>query len=771
MTNFIYLVYHIYVLCLSKIKTMKPLLLLFLIFSSCCTFAQTGGLTGKVEVNGKALAAATVSLKKSSFKTVTPGSGHFTMKNVPVGSYELTVSAVGYLTQKQQLVIVQDSIISVDVALEERTDDLNEVVVTGTMKEVRRLDSPVPVEVYTPAYFKKNPTPSLFESVGLINGVRPQLNCNICNTGDIHINGMEGPYTLILIDGMPIVSSLSTVYGLSGIPNSLVDRIEVVKGPASSLYGSEAMGGVINVITKNPAQAPAFSIDVFGTSWREYNIDAALKFGGKKLQSLLGVNYFNYQHPLDHNNDGFTDVTLQNRISIFNKWNFVRKDKRVASLAARFVNEDRWGGQMNWNKEFRGSDSIYGESIYTRRWELIGLYQLPVKEKIMAQFSYNWHNQNSWYGNSPYMANQQVGFAQLYWDKEMGKRHNFLLGGTYRYTWYDDNTPGTLSADGLVNMPAKTPLPGIFIQDEWKFTDKQTLLAGYRYDHDQYHGSIHSPRLAYKFSPNQKNTLRASFGTGFRVVNLFTEDHAALTGARQVVIAEELKPERSYNGNLNYVTKIPSANFLLGLDVTGFYSYFTNKITGDFDQNPDQIIYANLNGHAISRGISLNTDFTFYFPLKLLAGVTYADVYQLDDHGSGRMKTTQLHAPKWSGNYLASYTFPKDFVLDLTGVFTGTMRLPVQRNDYRPEYSPWFTIANLQLTRKFKNGLEVYGGLKNILGFIPKYALIRSFDPFDKTAADPVANPNGYTFDTEYNYAPLQGRRVFAGLRYNLLKY
>ena len=750
---------------------MKQLITIFLLFLGFTAQAQQGMLTGTVSSGGKPIVSATVVIKKTAFKSTTGPEGGYSFKRLTGGQYEVVVSAVGYISHREPIVIIADSTLVLDIELKDKSDDLDEVVVTGTMKAVRKLDSPVPVEVYTPAFFQKNPTPSLFEAVGLINGVRPQLNCNICNTGDIHINGLEGAYTLILIDGMPIISSLSTVYGLSGIPNSLVDHIEVVKGPASSLYGSEAMGGVINVITKNAVKAPLLSVDAFGTSWQEYNIDASVKFGGKKFKSLLGVNYYNYQHPLDKNGDGFTDVTLQNRVSVFNKWNFTRKDSREASLAARFVNEDRWGGQMNWDKSFRGSDSIYGESIYTRRWEMIGLYQLPVKEKIMLQVSYNWHNQNSYYGFTPYMATQQVGFAQMYWDKSLGKKHNLLLGATYRYTWYDDNTPATASADGLMNMPAKTPLPGIFIQDEWKFSDRQTLLAGYRYDYDQYHGSIHSPRLAYKFSPDPVNTLRASFGTGFRVVNLFTEDHAALTGARKVVIAEELKPERSFNGNLNYVTKITGGLGLLSLDFTGFYSYFTNKITGDFDQDPDKIIYANLKGHAISRGVSLNTEMTFNFPLKVLAGVTWSDVYQLNDGINGSEKVTQLHAPKWSGNYLLSYTFPKDFVVDFTGTYTGPMRLPVQPNDYRPEYSPWFTIANIQLTKKFSNGLEIYGGVKNMFNFIPKYALIRAFDPFDKTAADLVSNPNGYTFDTEYNYAPLQGARWFVGMRYNLFKY
>src|SRR5690606_28508903 len=120
----------------------------------------------------------------------------------------------------------------------EKKGDLNEVVISGTLKEVIKLDSPVPVEVYTSSFFNANPTPSIFEALQNINGVRPHLNCNICNTGDIHINGLEGPYTMILIDGMPIVSGLSTVYGLSGIPQSLIDRVEIVKGPASMLYGS-----------------------------------------------------------------------------------------------------------------------------------------------------------------------------------------------------------------------------------------------------------------------------------------------------------------------------------------------------------------------------------------------------------------------------------------------------------------------------------------------------------------------------------------------------
>ena len=748
---------------------MKTYFQLLLIFATLPLFAQNGSIKGKITQNNESLPAVSIIVVPLGTSVASDDEGNYEIKNIPFGNYEIIFSSVGSLNERKKVTVDKVSPIVLNIVMQDENKALEEVVITGTMKEISRADSPIPVEIITPKLFKKNPTASLFEAVGMVNGVQPQLNCNVCNTGDIHINGMEGPYTMILIDGMPIVSALSTVYGLSGIPNSIVERIEVVKGPASSLYGSEAMGGIINVITKSPTKAPVISADYFFTSWGEQSLDAAVKLKAGTATSLLGINYFNYTIRHDKNKDNFTDVTQQDRISLFNKWNFERKENRMFSLAGRFVYEDRWGGEMNWSKKWRGTDSIYGESIYTKRAELIGLYQLPTTERIFTQFSYNWHDQNSYYGFTPYMATQQVAFVQAYWDKQFGPDHNFLLGGAMRYTEYDDNTPATANTDNTANKPQKTPLPGLFIQDEWTLNERHKLLGGYRFDYDKNHGAVHSPRVAYKFAPNINHVIRASFGTGFRVVNLFTEDHAALTGARDVVIAEELKPEKSYNANLNYVLKVPASFAFFNFDITGFYSYFTNKIVGDFDTDPNKIIYDNLNGHAISQGVSLNTDITFNFPLKVMAGISYMDVFQMEDNGSGNLeRSQQLHAPKWSGNFVASYSFKNNYSVDLTGNWYGPMRLPILPNDYRPEYSPWFIIANIQLTKKFTYGLEFYGGIKNLFDFVPKDPILRPFDPFDKNVDDPVNNPNGYTFDPSYNYASMQGRRVFLGVRYNL---
>lgn len=647
-----------------------------------------------------------------------------------------------------------------------KTSNIDDVVLTGTIKPFSRSKSPVAVEVYSQKFFQKNPTPSIFEAIAMVNGVKPQLNCSVCNTGDIHINGLEGPYTMILIDGMPIVSSLSTVYGLSGIPNSLVDRIEVVKGPASSIYGSEAMGGVINIITKNALTAPKLSVDVMTSTWSENNVDLSTKFKvGKNAAALLSLNYFSFKEKIDQNKDNFTDSALQSRVSVFNKWNFQRKENRQASFALRYLYEDRFGGEMQWDKSHRGSSDVYGESIYTNRAEVFGLYQWPLKEYIVTQFSYNYHDQDSFYGSNPYDALQKVAFTQTYWSKKLGQ-HDLTGGITFKRTFYDDNTPGTMSSDGITNAPMKSPIWGAFVQDQWEINEKNTLLVGYRFDYDKIHHEVHSPRFAWKFSPNPYHTLRFNFGTGFRVVNLFTEDHAALTGSREVLIKSDLKPEKSINGNLNYIWKIPVGTRMLQLDASAFYTYFSNKIVGDFDTDPDKIIYDNLHGYGISRGASLNVDYNFSFPLSINLGVTYLDVYQKFDGETE--KSQQLHAPKWSGTYNLSYKFLSNLTIDFTGQFYGPMRLPVLPNDYRPEYSPFYSLANIQVSKSFKSGFEVYCGIKNLFNFTPKDPLMRPFDPFDKYADDPISNPNHYTFDTAYGYAPMQKIRGFLGVKYTL---
>ncbi len=709
--------------------------------------------------------AASVSIRGQAGGAYTDSLGQFQfVSKISVEEAVISVRCIGYKPWSGKLDTARPE--QALILLEPTENELGAVVISATMKEVSKDASPIPVEIYTPRFFQKNATPTFFEALTIVNGVRPQLNCNVCNTGDIHINGMEGPYTMITIDGMPIVSGLSTVYGLSGIPNGLVERIEVVKGPASTLYGSEAVGGMVNVITKNALTAPLFFADVFATSNEELSADIAMTARLGAAYSLLGINYFNFHNRLDINGDNFTDVTQQDRVSVFNKWNFVRKKNRLASLAARYVYEDRWGGELNWTPQWRGTDSIYGESIYTNRIEFLGKYQIPAaKRRILLDASWNLHHQNSVYGTTVYLGKQQVAFAQVTTDLPLSSRHDALLGASWRFTKYDDNTPATASPDGTQNLPSNTWLPGIFLQDEVKLNTKNVLLLGLRYDYNSLHGSILTPRISWKWAQNAQNIMRLTAGSGYRVANIFTEDHAALTGAREIEIAENLLPERSWNANLNYVRKFfPRRTGFIGLDGSLFFTYFSNQILPDYSTNPNKIIFSNLDGHSISTGLSLNLDFNFLNGLKIIAGATAMEVYRVENE----VRTQQLFAPPFSATWTVTYPIaPWNLSLDYTGNLNSPMRLPVFPNDPRSEQSPWFSIHNFQVTKSFKNGIELYAGIKNLFGFFPREEVIlRAFDPFNKQID--IDNPHDLMFDPNYNYAPMQKQRVLLGIRWTL---
>lgn len=757
----------------------KPFLFFILFFLSAGLFAQRS-VQGEVmhEQTGERLAGATVSTSVSLRSVVSDRNGKFTIDISDTDS--LLVTVTGFEIRK----IDPADKKYLAVSMTPLQKELEGVVVTGTMKAVRRSESPVAVEVYTPQFLKKNPSPSIFESLQNVNGVRPQLNCSVCNTGDIHINGLEGPYTMITIDGMPIVSSLASVYGLFGIPTQLIDRIEIVKGPASGLYGSEAIGGLINIITKSPDKAPLFTANLMTTSWLEHTADIGAKIKiGKKTSSLLGINYFNYQHPLDKNKDQFTDVTLQHRISVFNKLSFERKNNRVATLAARYFYEDRWGGDMRWNRTFRGSDSLYGESIYTNRVELIGNYQLPAPEKIFFSFSATSHDQNSYYGTTPYKGKQKIGFGQLVWDKQAGAAHSLLAGLAARYNYYDDNSTATMDTLTRMNKPDNYVIPGIFLQDEWKLDTKHLLLLGLRYDHHPIHKGIFTPRIAWKWSMKERQTFRLNAGTGFRVVSLFTEEHAALTGARAVEVKESLKPERSYNVNLNYTWFKKWEQLSLNIDASAWYSHFTNQIIPDYDTDPNKIIYKNLNGYAASKGMTLNIELNKGHRFKSLIGITLQNVEKTEINDQGKKTKQQpVLTEKWSGTWAITYIIPAArLTIDYTGNIYGPMRLPLlSKTDPRPGSSPVWSIQNIQFSKLLNTKLELFTGIKNLLNWTPAkntpFIIARSHDPFDKKVEydgngnilATAENPYALSFDPTYVYAPNQGIRFFAGLRLSL---
>jgi outer membrane receptor for ferrienterochelin and colicins len=557
---------------------------------------------------------------------------------------------------------------------------------------------------------------------------------------------------------MPIMGALASVYGLNGISPSVIDQVEVIKGPQSTLYGTQALGGVVNIITKNPALTPTFSADVYAKSTEEGNLNVAYspKFG--RFEGFISGNVMRLENYFDKNGDNFNDLVKQSRASIFAKGTLLGKNmEQRLNIATKYYSENRTGGLEQFSDELRGSDRIYGESIYTNRFEFMTEYRpAGLNEQLRLSGALTYHNQDSYYGTDWYDAQQGVAFGQATWDQELGNNVQLLAGTTVRYETYNDNTPAT--SEG----PDQRWIPGVFTQGELTVGDV-TFLAGFRVDHHSEHGYVSAPRVSGKFSPGALTTFRASAGTGFRVVNVFTEDHAALTGSRNVVFNEDLDPEESKSITTSLEQIIPFGTNPMTLTLDGFYTHFSNKIIPDYDQDPNLIVYENLDGFSVTRGFSVGLEQNFTaLPITYNASITVMDVFT-EENGQ---RQALAYAPDYTGVFGATYNVrPLDISIGYNGNLVGPKRMPsgYVENFGRNPHSPAYTTHDLKITKEFTNvnsangvGFEAYLSAENIFNFLQGSPLVDSGDPF------------GPDFDTIYTWGPILGRTFSIGLRLNL---
>lgn len=716
--------------------------------------AAPAAVTGRVLGPRGPLAGADVALLPPgdlpARRVRTGADGGFHVAGLAPGAWRLEVAALGYALHRRETRLARGDTLHLEVRLEAAAVELNPLVVTGTLSETRVLDSPVKVDVVSGRVLQRHAATSLMDGVGRINGLVPQVDCGVCYTNSIRINGMEGPYTAVLIDGMPVLGALASVYGLNGIHPSTVERLEILKGPQSTLYGTEAMGGLVNVITKDARFAPRLAVEASRSDLGEQDVALSWAPGSGRRGTLVGATLVHNDRFVDRNGDRFSDLTLDTRLNLFARTGVMRGDRRIGTLMARVHHEDRFGGLEEWTEADRGGREVYGESIRTRRAEVMGRLEAPWRH-TRVEASYAFHDQDSYYGDLAYRARQHIGFAQMLWDPPRGAgRHDLLVGASLRTVVYDDETPATETAERRV-------IPGIFVEDQVSLSRALTLLGGLRVDHHESHGAIASPRASLMFRPDGETTLRLSAGTGFRVVSLFTEDHAALTGARQVVLEEALQPERSWSlaANLNRVFDFGANPMMLDVDL--FHTEFSNRILADYDADPDLIVYRNLDGQrAVSRGVSVsvNQNFGADLPLLYTAGITVQDVFLTSPGG----RVDELFAPDYRGVWSLSYTVPGgagDLTLDYSGAVSGPMRLPAFDAPFtRPTRSPVFTTHDVQLTWAWAEGRQVTLGARNLTDFRQGSPLI---DP---------GNPFGDAFDTSYFWGPVVGRRITVGLRW-----
>lgn len=707
--------------------------------------AQTYIWQGNVRSEQTPIPFAVVYVEEKERTLVADSNGYVECR-LEKGIYHIRVHAVGFQSHPLKLVLDRD--LKQDILLLPQNQLTEEVVVTGMISPTLTRQTPLKVDVYNKRFLQSVPSNSVMDALHYVNGLQQVVACGVCGTSDIHINGMEGPYTLVLIDGMPIMSSLASVYALNGIPNSLIEQVEVIKGPSSTVYGTSAVGGVINIITARPDRAPRLDLQLSTGTYGDRTMDIGTSFGKGKDQFLFSTNLFDYRNSTDHNADGFTDIPLASRITLFGKWQHTGKWEH--SNAIRLYGEERFGGEMGWQREHAGGNEVYGEYIETRRLELTGMDR-SASRTWLHEYSVSSHHQDSYYGIYHFQALQQNAFSNLSLFFRKGV-HTMRAGITQRLERYQDNTP--------VGEERMEYVPGVFLQDQIEWNESWGMMSGLRIDHHQKHGVVVAPQIHLKWRVSDKWEARINTGRGFRTVNVFTEDHAALTGAREVRVVSALKPESSWN-----VTGILTRRFAFGkavygqIDLDAFWNEMAHKIFADFNQDPNAIVYRNLQGQTISRGVSMAVALFWNQNAWIKAGGNVLEVFERTsrDNPAGS-HIQQLFVPAWSASVVAGWKYqPWSLSVDYSLKYLGPMFLPeFPAPHQRPAKSDAFALHNLQVDKQCGKRWTIGFQIRNIFDYVQDSPLIDPEHPF------------GESFDTSYAFGPMQHRSFYIQAGYTI---
>jgi outer membrane receptor for ferrienterochelin and colicins len=775
----------------------RLLLTVILLTLTISAFGQTATLRGTVSQPGEApLPSATVGLQGTSFGALADRDGNFSILDIPAGTYTINVSFIGFQSISQTITVAAGQTLEKNFSLREDALNLERVVVSGTRYEQDRKNNPVVVNVLDDKLLNATQSIAVSEALNFQPGVRVETNCQNCGFTQVRLNGLEGAYSQILINSRPVFSALNSVYGLDQIPTNIVEQVEVVRSGGSALYGSNAIGGTINIITREPAEN-GWEIRSNTALLAGDALDQTFNINGSIVNESLtsGVTFYGMNRSRDAwdaNGDGFTElVALEN--TVFGARTFFKPSTRSKiSLDFSVLEEYRRGGDRldlaphftdiseeldhntffggltyeQWSKNDQNKFTIYASAQSTERDSYYGglgggrtaadsllainAYGLTTDRAIVAgaQFTH-------------YFAGDDV-----------------VTFGVENQTY--DTQDEIQGYNRLIDQQVNST--GFFAQYEWKPTQRLTALLGARYDLVKVDGDyrignisntvnndvgVFSPRATLLYRINEDLRFRGGYARGFRAPQAFNEDlHISSVGGEPlfVILSENLKTETSdaFTGSLNYTKNIGLAqlNFL----VEGFYTQLQNPFTqvstgavlpnGSIVEEVRNGEGATVSGFNFEAGYSPSSKFAFQ-----LGGTAQQSRYdetqvlfEPEDGGGESIIAVDefVRNPNLYGYFTSNYQVSNAFNLDLTGTYTGSMIVPrvISDSGFLDLFeSDAFLDLNVKGTYHFDVSedfhLELSGGVKN---------LFNSFQPeFDL----------GPERDSDFIYGPMAPRSVF----------
>ncbi len=762
------------------------ILILFTVFQSKAQHTDAN-VFGDVQSHGEHLPFVTIYIEGTQVGTTTDITGHYMLIDLPAGEHTLSAQAVGYKKQSKKIVLEAGKSLEVNFALEEEVISLDGVVITGTKTFKRQTESPVIVNVLEGKTIQMIQANTLSEGLSFQPGLRVETDCQTCNYSQLRMNGLGGAYSQILINNRPVFSPLTGLYGLEQIPANMIDRIEVVRGGGSALYGSSAIGGTVNVITRIPKEnAYDFSVNhslINGVA-HDNHINGNVNVLSHKRNA--GVSFFasrRERDTYDHNDDNFSELpALKNNSFGFTSFFKPRHNHKLeVNLSSMY--EYRYGGEITdkaahlaQQSEERTHNVLMGGADYqidlgndktsliafvggqnTKRKHYTGIMPSEADDPV----GYLAHIINPPYGNS-FNNTFQTGF-------QVNHRLNNFLGGINMLTvgteYKYDEIVDEIEAYNY-SLDQTTQNTGMFIQSDWEIFKGFTLLSGVRADkHSLLNKVILNPRFSVLYKHKQNTQIRASWSTGFRAPQAFDADmHIAFAGGgvSRIVLANDLNEEKSNSLSTSINYDKPSEKYVYGFTLEGFTTFLNNafvleEIAGDeFGQ-----IFEKRNASSSTvQGITFEARINYNRKIQIEAGYTLqSSMYKDPVLYSDFLAPTRnyLRTPDNYGFYTLTYTPNNNFNASLSGVYTGSMQIlhvggaPELINDIYFE-TPSFFENNVKVSYTFNmprvdSDLEIFGGVKNIINAYQ--------DDFD----------SGPFRDSNYIYGPAIPRTFYLGVR------
>ena len=694
----------------------------------------------------------------------TDNQGAFEISATNISNKKLIASYVGH--SSDTIEIINQTFVEFHL---QETKTLNEVVVQGQRDGVIISDiNPIKTEQITQTELKKAACCDLAGCFETQTTVQPQTTNVITNSKELRILGLSGVYNQVLIDGFPLIQGLSYTYGISTIPGTLVDNIYISKGANSVLQGYESISGQINVETKDPDKTDSLLLNVYVNNFMEKHFNANYAFKKNNWSNLTTFHTVQPANKIDRDNDKFLDLPLLTRYMISNKWKYGNENDWGwnSQIGFRFFNEQRIGGQTFFNPERdKGSNSVYGQSVHINQPEIWTKTGCRINDNHnIVLFASTFHQQqNSFFGTVKYNAQQTNFYGNIQYELSYAE-HELKTGISYRYLNLNEDiafTDTLLQRTYAGNYKRLENIPGIFAENTMRFfNDKLTWIVGVRGDQHNQFGFQFTPRTLLKYDIAQKTIVRANIGTGWRTVNLFSENIGLLVSSRDIIFAEQLQPEKALNYGVNLTQKFETKNNNLSgyFSVDYYRTEFQNQIFPDYDSDPTKAIIKNFTGTSVSNGFQAELYLKFYKRVELKTGYNFLDVYREIGETKQLLPFNPMHKLITTFSYKP---LTNKFHFDMNVHWYGEQRLPDTKSNpiefQRPDFSKPYTTVNAQFTYNLKK-FEVYAGCENIFDFRQKQPIISWQDPFSPY------------FDTSSVWGPTRGREIYAGVRFKLIK-